>query len=102
MDHPLETLIDRQVRAALTKGELDNLPGEGKPMDLSPGRPSVAETMMKANQVTPPGVAIRKEVQDLRSKLARTSDPENPALMKQIADLDLRVTLELESLRRFG
>src|SRR6266850_2593039 len=31
----LETLVEKKIREAMEKGEFDNLPGKGEPIDLS-------------------------------------------------------------------
>jgi hypothetical protein len=31
----LETLVEKRIREAMEKGEFDNLPGKGEPLDLS-------------------------------------------------------------------
>src|SRR5688572_20500638 len=31
----LETLVEKKIREAMEKGEFDNLPGKGEPLDLS-------------------------------------------------------------------
>jgi hypothetical protein len=78
-----ESWIDKQIREGRERGEFDNLPGAGKPL---PGldqtdRPRddlwwVRDKLKREDlQYLPPSLAVRKELEDTRAKIA-ASDSE--------------------------
>ena len=71
-----ERWIDRQIREAQERGEFDDLPGKGKPIAGLEEPPDelwwVKQMLRRENlSVTPPSLALRKEVEDLGLRLAR-------------------------------
>ena len=78
-----ESLVDRRIREAQEQGEFDNLPGKGRPMDLSENPyadPSLgpAFRMLKNAGVVPSFLQERREILDAvdaaRHRLDRTGD----------------------------
>jgi DnaJ family protein C protein 28 len=65
-DHPRN--LDEQIRQAIERGEFDNLPGKGKPLDLSknphedPGW-RMAYRMLKENGYTLPWIETRRSIE---------------------------------------
>ena len=73
-----ESWVDRQIREARERGEFDGLAGAGKPLPSLDGEPDElwwVKSMMRREglAVTPPALALRKEVQDLQERLDRES-----------------------------
>jgi hypothetical protein len=66
---PRETLIDRQIRAAMEEGAFDNLPHHGKPLpnDENPYATEwgLAFHMLKSAGFAPPWIEADKEVREL-------------------------------------
>ena len=61
----LEFLAERKIAEAIASGELDNLPGEGQPLDLDddaliPEELRLAYRILKNAGYVPPEVAVRK------------------------------------------
>lgn len=68
-----ESWIDRQIREAIERGEFDNLPGAGKPLELSDDPDWWIKAKMKRENldaVLPSGIMLRKEVDDIQDTLA--------------------------------
>jgi hypothetical protein len=71
-----ETWVERQIRQAQERGAFDDLPGAGKPI---PGRGEAYDELWWVKQklarenvsFTPPGLALRKEVEDALEGLGR-------------------------------
>lgn len=64
-----ESAIDKQIREAMERGEFDNLPGAGKPLDLSddPHTPDdwrMAFKILKDNKVAPGWIEHGKTIRD--------------------------------------
>jgi hypothetical protein len=74
---PVEHWVDRQIRQAQERGELDDLPGAGKPLPKRRGGVVewVVQKLHEENQDTsallPPSLAIPKEVATLPERLAK-------------------------------
>lgn len=72
---PVEDWVERQIRMAGERGELDNLPGAGKPLPKRPGGTVewVVQKLREENQDTaallPPSLVIAKEVAELPARL---------------------------------
>lgn len=89
-----ENWIDRQIREATERGEFDNLPGAGKPVNL--GDPNdelwwVRNKMKKENLTAPlpTSLALRKEKQDIQQTLADVTDAD--LARRLIEDLNERI-----------
>lgn len=104
MEHPLNSLIDRIVQNAERRGELDNLPGAGKPLNPE-GNPkdAVLNRLMTQSRVKPPVVALQEEITESKRRLQALKDPDlRKVEMKVLADLQTRLALELEGMRKYG
>lgn len=68
-----ENWIDRQVREAMERGEFDNLPGAGRPLDLDTSEDWWIKAKMKAEKldaVLPGPLALRREVEAIQDAVA--------------------------------
>lgn len=103
-NHPLEILIDRAVAKARREGQFDNLPGAGKPItDLHAPADAVLDRIAAEAGAVAPLVVLRKQVVAAQAELATLTDSQaRTAQMKVIADLQLRLSLEIEAQTRFG
>src|SRR5438105_13943591 len=58
--------IDEQIREAQARGDFDNLPGSGKPLNLDEnpftGDKALAYSLLKQNGYAPPEVELAKEI----------------------------------------
>jgi Domain of unknown function (DUF1992) len=76
--HWYESSIDRQLREATERGEFENLPGSGKPLS-DHGREYDEDWWVKdwlqregaTAGVVPPTLALRRETEELESKVDR-------------------------------
>lgn len=74
-----ESAIDKQIREAMERGEFDNLPGAGQPLDLdeNPFAPEdwrLAFKILKDNNVAPEWIETGKQIRDEMSALAQLLD----------------------------
>lgn len=89
-----ESWADRQIREAAERGELDNLPGAGKPL---PGLDKpydelwwVKEKMEREGlSALPPALALRKEVQEARAEAVRA--PTEARARRIVAEINDRI-----------
>jgi len=74
-----DRLVEALIQEAMERGEFDNLPGKGKPIDLTeyfetPEEIRVANSILKNAGMTPREVDLLKEIAELKQKLA--AEPE--------------------------
>ena len=104
MDHPLISLIDQQIAKAEAEGQFDNLPGAGKPLDTSrdPHDALMDRMMQEAEAQSPLGV-LGAQITEVKARLAGMPEgTARRAVMKELADLQMKRAMEIEAMRRFG
>lgn len=85
-----EDIVEQKIRAALERGELADLPGQGRPLDL-PADPLVPEDLRVAYRIlknggfVPPELEVRNEIYDLE-QLIRGMDtgPERSKALRKL------------------
>ena len=101
-----ERLIEEIIREAMEKGEFDNLPGKGKPLDLdayfaTPDDVRLGYSVLKSAGCLPVEVELQKEIESLKAQLAVCDDEcQQQALSKEIESKTLKLNLLLDSNRR--
>jgi hypothetical protein len=104
----LESAIEKKIREAIERGEFDNLPGKGRPINLeayfnAPEDLRMAFSLLRSNEFVPAEVDMMKELSKLKERLEKSTDEtERKTLAKAIQDERLALTLQLESRRRKG
>ena len=89
-----ESWIDRQIREATERGEFDNLPGAGKPIDLGdPNDPDwwVRSKLKKEDLrgALPTSLSLRREKEELDQSLAQVRSEADAREL--IEDLNARI-----------
>lgn len=104
MDHPLIDHISRVIAKAEREGAFDDLPGAGKPIpDLHAPGDAVLDRLMRESGAKPQAVTLRAQVAEARIRLAETTgEAERRDAMRALADLEMRLSIEMETLRRYG
>ena len=104
MDHPLIDLISQQIAKAEKDGAFDNLPGAGKPLDLSQDpKDALMKRAMDEGGIKAPIVTMRDQIAQIKAQLATlTDDTARKAEMAKLADLQTRLAIELEALKKYG
>jgi hypothetical protein len=74
-----DDIVERRIAEAMVRGELDNLPGAGRPLDLDddalvPEELRVAHRILKNAGFLPPAMAARREIADAAALLRRAVD----------------------------
>lgn len=101
-----ERLIEEKIRDAIEKGEFDNLPGKGKPLDLdayfaTPNDLRLGFSVLKSAGCAPVEVELQKEIEALKAQLTACSDEhKRQALNKEIEGRILKFNLLIDSNRR--
>jgi len=72
--HQYESLIDQIMNKAQTDGLMDNLPGQGQPLELDddalvPDEYRLGNRMLKSSGFAPPWIEAQREIDQERAKL---------------------------------
>ncbi|MFH2104192.1 MAG: DUF1992 domain-containing protein [Chloroflexota bacterium] len=86
--------VDAIIQEAIARGEFDNLPGKGKPVDLSdyfntPEEVRLAYSVLKSADVLPEEAEILKEITILREELSLCGDETLRLRIRQAIDTRL-------------
>ena len=102
----LDKIVEEAIRKAQERGEFDNLPGKGKPIDLSayfetPEEVRVAQSVLKNSGFTSMEVSLLNEIAELKKLLAVTTEKKKrEALQKQLRDRQIEFNLRLERMKK--
>ena len=103
---PFGRLIENKIREAINNGEFDNLPGKGKPLDLTeyfntPCDLRLGYALLKSAGYVPVEVELRRELEMLEARLAACADDtQHAALRREINGLSLKLKLLTDSSQR--
>lgn len=109
-----QRLAEQRILEAQRKGEFDNLPGKGKPLELEdlswiPQDLRLGYKVLKNAHVLPPEVELLKNIHTLEDLLKHVEDEsERKALAKSIQwkiirlDMFKQRTSSLDSVRQYG
>ncbi len=102
----LDKAVEAIIKEAMERGEFSNLPGQGKPLDLSayfetPEEVRLAYSVLKNAGLVPEEINLLKELAALREQLAsETDDSRRKNLQKSISERQLQYNLLLEKRKR--
>ena len=102
----LDRIVEALIKEAQERGEFDNLPGKGKPLDLSeyfemPEDVRMAQSVLKNAGMTSPEVQLLKEIVELRQVLEALADEKKKEeVQKKIQEKQMEFNLKMERLKR--
>lgn len=93
-----EHLAEQRIVEAIGQGQLDNLPGAGRPLDLAddplvPADQRMANRILKNAGFTPPELGLRQEITTLRAQLELLDEAERGRAWQRLCLLMTRLTL---------
>jgi len=101
-----DDIIGGWIRDAEASGDIKNLPGYGKPLNLDddrniPQEYRLVSRILKNAGITPPEVQFLKEIAELRKQVAKETDTaKQQVLQLQIRKIQLKLDLALDKLKR--
>lgn len=101
-----DRIVEALIKEAQERGEFDNLPGKGKPIDLSsyfemPEEVRLAQSVLKNAGMTSPEVQLLKEIAELRQlHEAVTDGTKKQEIRKQIQQKQIEFNLMMERQKR--
>lgn len=102
----LDKIVEEMIKKAQERGEFDDLPGKGKPIDLTeyfetPEDTRVAQSVLKSSGFSSPEVELLKEIAQLRQALASATEGKKQAeIRKRIQEKQIEFSLRMEKARR--
>ena len=101
-----ERIIEAMIKDAMERGEFDNLPGKGKPIDLTeyfetPEEVRLANSVLKNAGMTSREVELLKEIAELKQILGVVPDEKKKAeIGQQIRQKQVEFSLMMEKQKR--
>jgi hypothetical protein len=99
---PLDKSADAIIREAMERGDFDNLPGKGQPLDLrayfeTPEELRMALSVLKNAGVVPEEINLLHELAALQERLQATFDEqERRRIRKLISEKQMKYNLLME------
>jgi hypothetical protein len=105
-----ERLAENRIREAMEKGEFDNLPGEGRPLDLDayfalPAEQRLAYSVMKNARLIPEELQLFGEAEALKEQIEACADEAGRARLRKLREaklLKFRLLVERRRMKRRG
>ena len=93
--------VDEKIKDAIARGEFDNLPGKGKPLDLdayfaTPEHLRMGYSILKGADIIPEEMELLRQVEGLKKSLDYSTSPMEKKLLRQqlsekLANLNMRM-----------
>jgi DnaJ-like protein len=97
---------DEKIKEAIAKGEFDNLPVKGKPLDLdayfaTPEHLRMGYSILKSAEIIPEELELLKQIEGLKKSLSScASQVEKRAIQKQISEKITNFNIRMERYRK--
>jgi hypothetical protein len=97
---------DDKIKEAIAKGEFDNLPGKGKPLDLdaylaTPEDLRMGYSILKSANIIPEEIELLKQIERLKKSLdSCPSQIEQRAIQKQLSEKITNFNMRMERYRK--
>jgi hypothetical protein len=98
--------VDEKIKEAIARGEFDNLPGKGKPLDLdayfaTPEHLRMAYSILKSADIIPEEMELLREIESLKKSLDSSTTPaEKKAFRQQLSEKLTNLNMRLEYNRK--
>ncbi len=102
MFNALAQIAEMKMREAIKNGELDNLPGKGKPLEIDnmsfiPAELRMAYRIIKNSGLVPVEVSLNKDMDNLKKKIEESKDEtEQKFFKRKLIELGVRYNILLE------
>lgn len=103
MFNTLAKIAEMKIRETIEKGELENLPGKGKPLEIDnmsfvPAELRMAFRIIKNAGLVPVEVSLNKDMDTLKKKIEESKDETERNLFKRkLIELEVRYNILRES-----
>ena len=103
-----DKIVESIIQEAMARGEFENLPGQGKPIDLgdyfnTPEDVRVAQALLKGADILPVELELLQDIAALKQAISSTADELQAAeYRKRLAEKQLQLNLLVERRKRHG
>jgi DnaJ homologue, subfamily C, member 28, conserved domain len=97
---------DEKIKEAIARGEFDNLPGKGKPLDLDayfamPEDLRMGYSILKSADIIPEEMELLKQIESLKNSLDSCTSPiEKRAIQQQLSAKITHFNMRMERYRK--
>ena len=101
-----EKNVYEKIEEAIARGEFDNLPGKGKPLDLdayfaTPEHLRLGYSILKSADLIPEEMELLRQIEGLRKSLdSSTNRTEKRALRQQLSEKVTNLNMKMEHNRQ--
>jgi hypothetical protein len=98
--------VDEKIKEAIARGEFDNLPGKGKPLDLdayfaTPEHLRMGYSILKNADIIPEEMELLRQIEALKESLDSSTTPmAKKALRQQLSEKLANLNMRLEHNRK--
>jgi Domain of unknown function (DUF1992) len=98
--------VDEKIKEAIARGEFDNLPGKGKPLDLdayfaTPEHLRMGYSILKNADIIPEEMELLRQIEALKRSLDSSVTPmEKKALAQQLFEKLTNLNMRMEHNRK--
>jgi hypothetical protein len=102
----LQKNVEEKIEEAIARGEFDNLPGRGKPLDLeayfaAPEHLRMSYSILKSADVIPEEMELLRQIEALKKSLDSSTTPmEEKALRQQLSEKLTNFNMRMEHNRK--
>ena len=102
----LQKNIDEKIKEAIARGEFDNLPGKGKPLDLdayfaTPEHLRMGYSILKSANIIPEEMELLRQIEGLKKSLdSSTNRTAKKALLQQLSEKLTNFNMRMEHTRK--
>jgi hypothetical protein len=102
----LQKHVDEKIEEAIARGEFDNLPGKGKPLDLdayfaTPEHLRMGYSILKSADVIPEEMELVRQIEALKKSLDSSTTPvAEKALRQQLSEKRTNFNMRMEHNRK--
>ena len=103
---PFSRVANNIIREAMAKGEFDNLPNAGSPLDLeeyfrAPAELRMAYSILKSAKCAPAEVDLMNEIARLKQSLTTAADAaQREQMQRTLSDRQMQLAMMLERRQR--
>jgi len=98
--------VDEKIEEAIARGEFDNLPGKGEPLDLdayfaTPEHLRMGYSILKNADIIPEEIELLRQIEGLKKSLDSSITPtEKKALRQQLSEKLTNLNMRMEHNRK--
>ena len=98
--------VDEKIKEAIARGEFDNLPGKGKPLDLdayftTPEHLRMGYSILKSADIIPEEMELLRQIEGLKKSLdSCTSQIEQKALRQRLSEKLTNLNMRMNTIGR--